>query len=57
MSALTRRRADPKTGLANDLHIEYYSQRASAAIIITECTHITADAITVPGGADIHRDD
>ena len=31
MAPLTRNRADDETGVVNDLHVEYYRQRAGAA--------------------------
>ena len=34
MASLTRIRCDPKTGVPNDLLIDYYSQRASAGLIL-----------------------
>jgi len=40
MSSLTRCRADPKTGIPNDLHVKYYSQRAKAGLIFTEASPI-----------------
>jgi len=36
MASLTRIRADPQTGVPNDLMVDYYSQRASAGLILTE---------------------
>jgi N-ethylmaleimide reductase len=41
MPALTRRRCDPADGIPNDLLLEYYLQRASAGLIITETTAIS----------------
>ena len=50
MAALTRRRGDPETGVANDLHVEYYSKRASdAGLILTECSAIRKDGDAFPG--------
>jgi N-ethylmaleimide reductase len=46
MAPLTRSRADLNTNVPNDLMKEYYTQRASAGLIITEFTSITNDAIT-----------
>ncbi|SFA78226.1 N-ethylmaleimide reductase [Poseidonocella pacifica] len=40
MAPLTRNRADDVTGEVNDLHVEYYAQRASAGLIVTEATQI-----------------
>jgi N-ethylmaleimide reductase len=41
MAPLTRNRATPDTLSPTDLHVEYYRQRASAALIITEATQIS----------------
>lgn len=38
MAALTRTRANPADGVPTDLHVEYYSARASAGFILTECS-------------------
>jgi len=40
MAPLTRCRATPGTHVPTDLFTEYYAQRASAGLIITECTMI-----------------
>ena len=56
MAPLTRNRADDETGEVNDLHVEYYRQRASAGLIITEATQISPEGkgyIQTPG---IHTD-
>lgn len=53
LSAMTRLRADPVTGLANDLHKEYYSQRAGAGLILTEASAISQRGNTWPGSANI----
>ncbi|MDB6091310.1 MAG: nemA 1 [Gammaproteobacteria bacterium] len=51
MAALTRARAG-RTHIPNDLMAEYYSQRASAGLLITEATMIARDqcAFTGEGG-------
>merc|ERR1719324_2357359 len=46
MAPLTRCRADLGTNLPNDLMKQYYVQRASAGLVITEFTSIANDAIT-----------
>lgn len=46
MAPLTRCRADLNTNVPNDLMKEYYTQRASAGLIITEFTSIRNDAVT-----------
>jgi len=54
MASLTRNRADPKTGIPNDLHVEYYSQRASAGLILTECSPISNNAQSFLGAGGIY---
>ncbi|MCC8199181.1 MAG: alkene reductase [Tannerellaceae bacterium] len=52
MAPMTRTRADNPELAANDLIAEYYGQRASAGLIITEGTHVSRmarGAIRVPG--------
>merc|ERR1712070_451954 len=46
MAPLTRCRADTNTNIPNDLMKEYYVQRASGGLIITEFTSITNDSVT-----------
>eukprot|EP01017_Pseudomicrothorax_dubius_P009428 TRINITY_DN13198_c0_g1_i2.p1 TRINITY_DN13198_c0_g1~~TRINITY_DN13198_c0_g1_i2.p1 ORF type:complete len:339 (-),score=107.46 TRINITY_DN13198_c0_g1_i2:153-1169(-) len=57
MSSLTRCRADPKTAVPNDLHVEYYSQRASAGMILSECSQVVPESLAFPGSAGIFSDD
>lgn len=52
MAPLTRNRAPKETGVPQDLNVTYYAQRASAGLIITEATPISAMAqgyIFLPG--------
>ncbi len=52
MAPMTRTRADNPELAANDLIAEYYAQRATAGLIITEGTHVSRmarGAIRVPG--------
>jgi N-ethylmaleimide reductase len=52
MAPMTRTRADNSEHLANDLMREYYAQRASAGLIISEGTRVSEEAIcqmNVPG--------
>src|SRR6201999_3178321 len=52
ISPLTRSRATNPDLLPTELHAQYYSQRASAGLIITEGTWISRDAVgwhDVPG--------
>src|ERR1700733_2496866 len=44
MAPLTRMRAANSAHAPTELHAEYYSQRASSALIIGECTEISPDA-------------
>jgi len=37
LTSLTRVRCDPKDGIPNDLMVEYYTQRAGAGLVLTEC--------------------
>lgn len=46
MAPLTRCRATPETNIPTDLMKEYYVQRASAGMLITEFTSIANDAVT-----------
>lgn len=55
MAALTRVRCDPETGVPNDLHVKYYSQRAEdAGFVLTECAAISKDSNSFPGSACIY---
>jgi N-ethylmaleimide reductase len=52
MAPLTRNRAKPDGDIPNELHAEYYAQRASAGLIISEGTQITPEGkgyIQTPG--------
>lgn len=52
MAPLTRRRADNPEFAPTDLHAEYYRQRASAGLIISEGTNVSSRAcgyVDVPG--------
>jgi N-ethylmaleimide reductase len=44
MAPLTRMRAANPEHVPSELHVEYYAQRASAGLIIGECTEISPDA-------------
>eukprot|EP00331_Platyophrya_macrostoma_P028249 CAMPEP_0176434472 /NCGR_PEP_ID=MMETSP0127-20121128/16698_1 /TAXON_ID=938130 /ORGANISM="Platyophrya macrostoma, Strain WH" /LENGTH=348 /DNA_ID=CAMNT_0017817217 /DNA_START=113 /DNA_END=1159 /DNA_ORIENTATION=- len=51
---MTRCRADPKTGIPNDLHVKYYSERAAnAGFVLTECTAISNQGNSFPGATGI----
>ncbi len=52
MAPLTRRRANNPDLAPTDLHVEYYRQRASAGLIISEGTNVSprgAGYVNVPG--------
>jgi len=52
MAPMTRSRSDNPQHAPNDLVVEYYQQRASAGLLITEGTYVSRDAvgyINVPG--------
>lgn len=57
MAPLTRTRADSnETHMPNDLMAEYYSQRATAGLIIAECTMITDDCSAFYADPGIYND-
>jgi N-ethylmaleimide reductase len=45
MAPLTRMRASNPEHAPTQLHVEYYAQRASAGLIIGECTQISPDGL------------
>jgi N-ethylmaleimide reductase len=47
MAPMTRSRAD-SSGVVGELTVQYYDQRASAGLIITEATNISPDAVGSP---------
>jgi len=55
MASLTRVRCDPKTGIANDMLVEYYSQRAAAGLILTECAAVANAGNSFIGSAAIYN--
>lgn len=57
MAPLTRMRADPKDGIPTDLMAEYYAQRASFGLIITECSAISPLGNGYPGSGGIYNDE
>ncbi|WP_333836047.1 alkene reductase [Novosphingobium sp.] len=56
MSAMTRTRAG-EDGVPTDLMRDYYVQRASAGLIVTECTQVSDQAHGIIRCPGIHRDD
>lgn len=47
MAPMTRNRAD-ESGVVSPMMVAYYRQRASAGLIITESTHVSADGLGYP---------
>ena len=56
MSAMTRTRAT-EDGVPTALMRDYYVQRASSGLIVTECTQVSDQGHGVIRGPGIHRDD
>ena len=57
MAAMTRCRANPADGIPTSLHAEYYSARASSALMFTECVAISPEANNLPGAACLYTDE
>jgi N-ethylmaleimide reductase len=55
MAPLTRSRAG-RTHVPNDLMVEYYAQRASAGLLLTEATMIAADGCAFTGEGGLYDD-
>ena len=53
MSPLTRARAGA-THIPNDMMVDYYAQRASSGLIMTECTMVDAHACAFIGEGGIY---
>jgi N-ethylmaleimide reductase len=56
MSAMTRTRAS-ETGVPTDLMRDYYVQRASAGLIVTECTQVSDQGHGIIRCPGVHRPD
>ncbi|MGO1949136.1 MAG: alkene reductase [Mycobacteriaceae bacterium] len=56
MAALTRQRAE-EDGVPTDLHVDYYSQRASAGLVLTEGTFSAFSNRSFPGQAGIANEE
>ena len=56
MSAMTRTRAS-EDGVPTDLMRDYYVQRASAGLIVTECTQVSEQGHGIIRAPGLHRDD
>lgn len=54
MAPLTRSRADNPENAPTELHAEYYSQRASAGLIITEATQVSKQGVGYINTPGIH---
>jgi N-ethylmaleimide reductase len=58
MAALTRMRADYDTGIPNEMHVKYYSDRAeNAGFILTECTAINTRGNSFRGGCGMWNEE
>ncbi|EWS75520.1 FAD/FMN-binding family oxidoreductase (macronuclear) [Tetrahymena thermophila SB210] len=57
VAPLTRQRTNPDDGVPNDLLVEYYTQRASFGLIITECSQISPLSNCFPGSAGIFSEE
>ena len=55
MASLLRCRADPKDSIPTDLHVKYYTQRASAGLIFTECAPISKTAFSFLGSGGLYN--
>ena len=56
MAPLTRNRASEEN-VPTDMNAEYYRQRATAGLIITEATQVSPDGVGYPATPGIHSDD
>ena len=57
MAALTRTRCNPEDGVANDLVREYYMQRASCGLMLTEASSWSPKGHAFPGAANIYNEE
>ncbi|WP_437883998.1 alkene reductase [Pseudomonas sp. LRF_L74] len=56
MAPLGRARSDERSREPLPRVATYYSQRASAGLIVSEATHVAAESVSRPGGSAIHDD-
>lgn len=56
MAPLGRARSDLDTRQPLPRVVTYYRQRASAGLIVSEATHVSAESVSRPGGSAIHDD-
>ena len=54
MAPMTRSRAENAGNVPTDLHVEYYTQRAGAGLIITEGSQVSERAVGYIHTAGIH---
>ncbi|HEA28590.1 MAG TPA: alkene reductase [Leeuwenhoekiella sp.] len=54
MAPMTRSRADNEETAPTDMHVEYYTQRAGAGLIITEGSQVSKEAVGYIHTAGIH---
>ena len=56
MAPMTRNRANEHNA-PHELNVTYYKQRASAGLIITEASQVSADGVGYPGTPGIYSDE
>ena len=56
MAPMTRSRADNKDNVPTDLHAEYYKQRSSAGLIISEGSQVSERAVGYINTPGIHTE-
>jgi len=56
MAPLGRARANPETREPTASVVRYYAQRATAGLIVSEATHVSADSVSRPGTSAIHSE-
>ncbi len=57
MSPMTRNRAHNEANAPTELHAEYYSQRASAGLIISEASQVSQQGMGYIDTAGIHNEE
>jgi len=57
MAAMSRGRCRDEKNIPTDLHAEYYSQRASAGLLVTESIPVSDRSIAYPGSASLYTDE
>lgn len=50
-------RCDPKNSIPNELLVKYYTQRANAGLILTECSPISRRTGAFPGAGGIYTEE